>query len=389
MMNNDARDRAAAGFSVHFGGVPRWIASAPGRVNLIGEFTDYNDGFVLPMALEHRTVIVAAPNASDRITVRSEATHDSADIALHEPLVPEPRGRWANYVRGVLAGFLNKGIEPRGFDAFIASDVPIGAGLSSSAALEVAFATLLDRVYDTQLDPVSKVLLCQRAEHTFAGVPCGIMDPFIASLGRQDHVLLLDCRSREAIWLPFADPAISVLIINTNVKHHLAISAYAVRREECQTAAARLGVLSLRQASLDGLEQHRTGIGDAIGRRARHVITEIARTVEAAERIRERDWIEFGQLMDASHDSLKNDYEVSCKELDTIVEAAQVIGTPGGMLGCRMTGGGFGGCAVALIETTRRDEIIKRLGAEYQARTGITPTFFTSRPGPGAALIGL
>jgi galactokinase len=387
MMDNDAKSRAAVGFSAHFGRMPRWIAEAPGRVNLIGEFTDYNDGFVLPMALEHRTVVAGSPNDSDRITVRSEATREEVAVDLREPLDPEARGRWSNYVRGVLAGFLQNGTVVRGFDAFVASDVPIGAGLSSSAALEVAFATLLEGLHRVHIDSLAKALLCQRAEHTFAGVPCGIMDPFIASLGRKDHILLLDCRSRQAIWLPFAEPAVSVLIINTNVKHHLAISAYAVRREECGRAAALLEVSSLREATLERLEHHLPCMNEAIVRRARHVITEIARTVQAAERIREQDWIEFGQLMDASHNSLKNDYEVSCKELDIVVETAQAIGRRGGVFGCRMTGGGFGGCAVALIETARRDEIVKGIDAEYRARTSITPTFFTSRPGAGATAI--
>jgi len=389
MMDNDAKHRAAVGFPAHFGRMPRWIASAPGRVNLIGEFTDYNDGFVLPMALEHRTVIAAATNELDRVTIRSEATREEVAIDLRKPLNPEARGRWSNYVRGVLAGFLQNGTEMRGFDAFVASDVPIGAGLSSSAALEVAFATLLEGLHNVKLDPLEKALLCQKAEHTFAGVPCGMMDPFIANLGRKDHVLLLDCRSRQAVWLPFADPAVSVLIVDTNVKHHLAISAYAGRREECQTAATLLEVSSLRDASLEGLEQHLPSMDEAIVRRAHHVITEIARTVQAAERIREQDWIEFGQLMDASHDSLKKDYEVSCSELDIVVEAAQGIGRHRGVFGCRMTGGGFGGCAVALIETARREDIMKRIGAEYRARTHITPTFFTTRPGAGAALIEL
>jgi galactokinase len=389
MMKNDSLNRSAAGFTAQFGRAPRWIASAPGRVNLIGEFTDYNDGFVLPMALEHRTVVAGAPNDSDRITVRSEATREEVAIDLRAPLESEPRGRWSNYVRGVLAGFLHEGTMVCGFDAFVASDVPIGAGLSSSAALEVAFATLLEGLHKTKLDPLAKALLCQRAEHTFAGVPCGIMDPFIASLGQRDHVLLLDCRSRQAIWLPFADPAVSILIINTNVKHQLAIGAYSARRDDCRTAAALLEVSSLRDASLERLEQHLPCMDEAIVRRAHHVITEIARTVQAAECIREQDWIEFGQLMDASHNSLKNDYEVSCKELDIVVQVAQAIATRGGVFGCRMTGGGFGGCAVALIETARRDEIVKRMDAEYRARTNITPTFFMSRPGAGAALIEL
>lgn len=388
-MDKDATHRAAVGFAAHFGRKPSWLASAPGRVNLIGEFTDYNDGFVLPMALEHRTVIAASPNGSERVTVRSEATREPVIVALQEPLAPEPKGRWSNYVRGILAEFIDSGIEPQGFDAFIASDVPIGAGLSSSAALEVALATLLERAYERQLDPVSKALLCQRAEHVFAGVPCGIMDPYIATLGREGQALLLDCRSREAVWLPFSDPQVTVLIVNTNVRHELASSAYAARRNDCLTAARALEVPSLREASLDILAEKLDAMTDHVARRAHHVIGEITRTLQAAHALRESDWPEFGQLMDASHESLKNDYEVSCQELDAVVEAAHAIGRRGGVFGCRMTGGGFGGCAVALIETARQEHIVETIDAKYRARTGIAPTFFTSRPGAGAVLTEL
>lgn len=386
MMDNDAINRAAIGFAAHFGRAPRWIASAPGRVNLIGEFTDYNDGFVLPMALEHRTAAAAAPNQSNLITVRSEAIGESASIDISQALSPDLRGRWINYARGVLAGFRENGTTLSGFDTFIASDVPMGAGLSSSAALEVAFATLLEGVNGAKLVPIAKVLLCQKAEHTFARVPCGIMDPFIASLGREDHALLLDCRSHEAVWLPFADPAVSVLVINTNVRHDLAISAYALRREECRSAATSLGVTSLRAASLERLAEHRDRMDSTVARRARHVISEIARTVQAAECIRDCDWAEFGQLMDASHDSLRNDYEVSCRELDEVVEIARAIGRSGGVFGCRMTGGGFGGCAVALIEAARREDIVKRMDDEYRRLESTRLTFFISRPGSGAEL---
>lgn len=386
MMAKDAKSRATGGFAAHFGAAPRWMASAPGRVNLIGEFTDYNGGFVLPIALDQRTAVAAAPNQSNRVTIRSEATGESDSIDLSEALKPDLRGRWTNYARGVLAGFCDIGAKLSGFDAFIASDVPVGAGLSSSAALEVAFATLLEGVSSTKLDPVAKALLCQKAEHTFARVPCGIMDPYIASLGREDHALLLDCQSNEAVWLPFADPAVSVLVINTNVKHHLAISAYAVRREECRAAAAFLGVTSLRAASSERLAELHERMDSTVVRRARHVISEIARTVQAAECIRNRDWAEFGQLIDASHDSLKGDYEVSCRELDGVVDIARGIGTSGGVFGCRMTGGGFGGCAVALIETARHQEIVERIDEDYRRLNPARLTFFTCRPGRGAEL---
>ena len=372
-------------FAAHYGRAPRWIASAPGRLNLIGEHTDYNDGFVLPMAIEFRTAIAAAPNDSARIVLRSEAASETAVIDLSEPLRPEAAGRWINYPKGVLAGFVAAGCRPRGFDALIASNVPMGAGLSSSAALEAATATLLEAVCAVELEPVRKALLCQHAEHTYAGVPVGIMDPFISILGRRDRVLLLDCRSRETEWLPFEDPDITVLAINTNVKHRLSEGAYAERRRQCEDAARALGVRSLREADLEMLA--RTAGLDALTRsRARHVITEIARTRQAARCLRERDWPALGALIDASHESLKLDYGVSSPELDAAVEIARSIGPRSGVFGCRMTGGGFGGCAMALIATRGTEAIMTEIGAQYRRRTGIAAAMFVSRPAAGAQL---
>jgi galactokinase len=366
---------------------PYWIANAPGRVNLIGEFTDYNDGFVLPMAIEQRTAIAASPNASSHIVIRSEAAPEPVNIDLTKPITPDTRGSWTNYPKGIVARFLDAGYKVRGFDAVVYSNVPIGAGLSSSAALEVATATLLEAVCDVELEPIAKALLCQKAEHTFAGVPCGIMDPFIATLAREGEALLLDCRSQERHWIPLKDPAITVLVINTNVKHHLATSAYAQRRQECLAAARALDSPSLREASLERLTQHASDMDPVIFRRARHVITEISRTLQAARCIREHEWVELGQLLDASHNSLRDDFEVSCRELDAVVELAHKIGRRGGVLGCRMTGGGFGGCAVALIEAAQQESIIETISRGYRDWTGIEATLFPSRPAAGAELI--
>ena len=389
-MMEDAAKRASRAFQTHFGRPPRWLASAPGRVNLIGEFTDFNDGFVLPMAIERRTVIAAAPNVyPDRVVLRSEATGETVTVDLAEVLRPDTKGRWANYPKGVLAGFLESGLRPRGFDAVIHSTVPIGAGLSSSAALETAMATLLETITGVTLDPVDKILLCQKAEHTFAGVPCGIMDQFISALGRAGQVMLLDCRSKEPTWLPWSDPAVAVLVINTNVKHELSSSGYADRRKSCEHAARVMGVPSLREATLEKLRQVSGSLDELSVRCARHVIGEIERTVQAAECIRRSDWVGFGRLMGESHVSLRDDYAVSCFELDTAVEIAKGIGREGGVFGCRMTGGGFGGCAVALIETGSRDAIAREIAAAYLQRTGIEATLFVSRPAEGANVIAL
>lgn len=374
-------------FRAVYGCVPQWLAAAPGRVNIIGEHTDYNGGFVLPMAIERYTVIAAAPNGSRLVNLRSSMTEDAVRVDLSQPLAPGARGHWANYPKGVLAGFIERGIELPGFDALIHSDVPAGGGLSSSAALEVATATLLEAIAGQRLDSIEKALLCQQAEHRYAGMPCGIMDQFISTLGRKDHLLLLDCRSNQPSWVPFTDPSVAILIVNTNVKHELATSAYRQRREKCEAAARALGVPSLREATADMLQKRAGAMDEMSIRCARHVISEIARTLQAAGRIRASDWNEAGRLMYASHESLKTDYAVSCPELDAVVESAQDMGPQGGVFGCRMTGGGFGGCAVALVQTARQETIASEIADRYRRRTGITATLLASRPAQGACLI--
>jgi galactokinase len=388
-MTADTLGRARDAFVTYFGRAPRWLASAPGRVNLIGEFTDFNDGFVLPMAIERRTVIAAAPNGLERIILRSEATGESLSIDLSAPLEPLSKGRWANYPIGVLAGFAERGLHVQGFDALICSSVPVGAGLSSSAALETAMASLLETLTGVELDPVEKILLCQKAEHRYAGVPCGIMDQFISATGRAGEALLLDCRSLGPTWLPLADPSVAVLIINTNVKHELSSSAYAERRKHCELAARSLGVPSLREGTLQKLEEASSTLDEMSIRCARHVITEIERTLQAADCIRRRDWPEFGRLMYESHASLRDDYAVSCMELDCAVEIARGIGSKGGVFGCRMTGGGFGGCAVALIEAAAQERLVDEIGAAYRNRTRREGALFVSRPAAGATVVTL
>jgi len=366
---------------------PQWIAAAPGRVNVIGEYTDYNDGFVLPMAIDRYTVIAAAPNGDDKITLRSAAGNGVATVDLTQSLKPGPKGYWANYPIGVIAGFLARGVKPSGFDAVLNSTVPLGGGLSSSAALEVATATLLEAITGQNLDPVDKALLCQKAEHDYAGMPCGIMDQFISVMGKENHLLLLDCRSRKPELVPMTDPAMALLIINTNVKHELTGGGYAKRRAQCEEAAKALGVPSLRDATGGMLENARGKLEETVYRRARHVIGEIERTIHAAEGVRASNWPTVGQLMYASHSSLRDDYEVSCPELDAVVNIAQAIGAKGGVSGCRMTGGGFGGCAVALVRANQVDAISARIAAEYEQCTKIKPTLFVSRPAAGATVL--
>lgn len=386
MKLKELADQLAADFKKHYGRPPRWIAAAPGRVNLIGEHTDYNDGFVLPMAIE-RYAVMAADSSSSSSSFSVHDTHfkESATIDISGP-VTKGQPKWSNYIRGVLAGFQGRGVKIPALDAAFMSTVPLGGGLSSSAALEVCTATLMEAV-TKKIDPVEKALLAQKAEHEFAGVPCGIMDQFISALGHEGHLLLLDCRSRKTEMVPMSDPAVELLIVNTNVKHELGSGEYAKRRAECEEAAKILGVKSLREATADELEKARGRMSDVVYRRARHVIGEIERTVDAAEGIRHSNWPAVGRLMYASHYALRDDYEVSCKELDSVVAIAEEIGAKHGIYGCRMTGGGFGGCCVALVKASAVPETTRRIATEYKARTGIDAAIFASRPAAGATIL--
>jgi len=377
----------AAEFQKHYGRPPRWIVAAPGRVNVIGEHTDYNDGFVLPMAIE-RYAVMAADTASTTGKISIYDTHfkESATIDVSAP-VTKGQPKWSNYIRGVLAGFQNRGVKVPALDVAFMSTVPLGGGLSSSAALEVCTATLLEAATGKAIDPIEKALLAQKAEHDFAGVPCGIMDQFISALGREGHLLLLDCRTRQTELVPMSDPSVALLVINTNVKHELGSGEYARRRAECEQAAKILGVASLRDATAGQLEKAKGKMSEVVYRRARHVIGEIERTVHAAEGIRHSNWTSVGNLMYASHAALRDDYEVSCKELDVVVEIAEEIGLRGGVYGCRMTGGGFGGCCVALVKADSVDAITRKITADYQAKTGIAAAIFASRPAAGATII--
>jgi galactokinase len=267
------------------------------------------------------------------------------------------------------------------------STVPLGGGLSSSAALEVATATLVEAVTGVTLDPIEKALLCQKAEHEYAGVPCGIMDQFSSVLGRADRLILLDCRSAKAQLVPFEGRDVSVLITNTNVKHALTGGEYAERRGQCEAAARALGLPSLRDCSSQRLAQVSASLEPVLLQRARHVVGEIERTEQAAQAMQRGDWTTMGALMYASHESLRDDYQVSCEELDLLVDVARQIGAAGGVYGSRMTGAGFGGCTVSLVKTDRIADITAALRQGYHSRTGIQPTMFVSRPADGAGIV--
>jgi galactokinase len=364
------------------------MARAPGRVNLIGEHIDYNDGPVLPFAIEREVIIAAAPNDDTRAQIWSEGLDEAVQIPVGG-LVPVGPAGWSNYLRGVLSGFRRRGVVIPGFDAVVVSNLSHGCGLSSSAALEVALATLIEALTGIVLSPMEKALLCQRAEHDFAGVPCGIMDQFASVFGAKDHAVLIDCRTRETRAIPLPDPGVVFLIIDSKVKHSLADGAYANRRQTCEAGAKTLGVYSLRDWLPAQLPEAEKQLDALTFRRVRHVVTEIERTFEAVKRLEAADWPSFGNLMYESHASLRDDYEVSCPELDEIVRIAQGMGAANGILGCRMTGGGFGGSAIALVKNEAVEPVRFAITEGYTRSFGISPGIFITRAADGASVLGL
>ncbi len=382
----DLATDAAAGLREHFGIDATVTAAAPGRVNLIGEHIDYCDGFVMPFAIDRYIVIAAALNGTSEARVATALGGEPAILPLNIPQeISAPK--WANYLRGVFQGFQQRGHHLPGFDAYILSSVPGGAGLSSSAALECCVATLLEGLVDTVLDTKEKALLCQKAEHDFAGVPCGIMDQFASAFGKPNRLILIDCKTGEPELVPFENPDLTVLIANTMVHHELSDGGYAARRKNTEDGLAVIGKSSWRDATLADVEAHWDALGDPVNRRSRHVVGEIARTIAAAEALAKNDFEALGPLMAASHDSLRDDFEVSCVELDLMVDIARAIGRSGGVIGARMTGGGFGGSTVTLCESSKAREIAATLSNKYHEATGITPQIFASRPSLGAHLV--
>lgn len=377
---------AAAGLDSRLQVKATITAAAPGRVNLIGEHIDYCDGFVMPFAIDRYIVIAGRANGTSQARIGTAISEEIATLDLSVPQEPsEPK--WANYIRGVIRGFQDRGHHVPGFDAYILSSVPGGAGLSSSAALECATATFLEGLLDTRLETREKALLCQKAEHDFAFVPCGIMDQFASAFGKANRLVLIDCRSGEPELVPFENPDLTVLISNTMVHHELSDGGYAARRKHTEDGLAILGKPSWRDVTAEDVQANWSKLGEPVNRRSRHVVGEIARTKDAAKALERNDFEALGPLMAASHDSLRDDFEVSCKELDIMVEIARKIGRAGGVIGARMTGGGFGGSTVTLCESSKAAEIAATLSSEYEKATGITPQIFASRPSQGAHLV--
>ncbi|KAL3878010.1 hypothetical protein ACJMK2_035649 [Sinanodonta woodiana] len=316
-----------------------------------------------------------------RVLTLAEAVDDPKYVEFPVPSAEEPleKGtpKWANYVKGVVANFIGTVYS---FDAVIITSVPIGGGVSSSASIEVATYTFLDQLDPAAADNVSKkdkALACQKAEHVYAGMPCGIMDQFISMMGDEGHALLIDCRSMTSRLVPLSDPSVVVLVTNSNVKHELTGSEYPTRRRQCETAAQLMGKQSLREATEKDLEEHKDKLNEETYRRVRHVIREIARTEEAATALENNNYKRFGELMVESHNSLRDDYEVSCPELDQLVEAALEVK---GVYGSRMTGGGFGGCTVTLLHKNSIDKALEHVQMRYKG----VPTFYVCAASSGA-----
>lgn len=377
---------ARAAFAEGFGYPPTHLAAAPGRVNLIGEHIDYCDGFVMPFALPCNVVVAAAAVPGRRgVRLRSREFDGEVEFDPTQPLVPG-KPAWANLVLGVVAGFAARGrVLPEGWDLFAASDVPMGAGLSSSAAVEVAVATWLAEVLGDDIDKKDLALLAQKAEHDYAGVPCGVMDQFASTFGKEDRLLLLDCRSLEVELVPFANPELAVLVADTRVTHQLDDGGYASRRAQVDSALSKIGASSWREVTAQQVEAANLDAVEA--RRSRHVVSEIARTREAAECLRDGDFARLGQLMFASHASLRDDFAVSCPELDFLVEQARQRAGEFGVLGARMTGGGFGGCTVTLCRADQAVALAAKLGPAFEEQFGHAPHFFLARPSAGAGMV--
>jgi galactokinase len=380
---SSAQERIGAAFSTVYGHEPTLAWSAPGRVNLIGEHTDYNGGFVLPFALPHRTAVGVARSDRPEWTVWSEAETRSVTFGVDD-LAPGAMPGWAGYVAGVVWALREAGVTVPYARLAVASDVPVGAGLSSSAALECsALAALVDLGSASDLVPVATwPALAQRAENAFVGVPCGIMDQTASTLCRRGHALFLDCRTHAVEQIPFdlASAGLAMLIVDTHAPHRHCDSDYAARRSTCEAAAVALGIPALRD--VDDLPSTLAALpDDLMRRRVRHVVTENERVLATVGLLRSGAVAEIGPLLSASHTSLRDDYEVTVAELDVAVDAALAAGA----LGARMTGGGFGGCVIALVSLADADPVTDAVSAAFTANRFAAPSFFLATPSEGAA----
>jgi galactokinase len=385
MSTQDLQDKARSAYHARFQEYPEIIVRAPGRVNLIGEHTDYNDGFVLPIAIDRAAWVAASPREDAWATIRAlDMNNDEKAFAVVE--TPSSPGGWADYPAGVVWALQDAGHKLVGLNAVLTSDVPVGSGLSSSAAVEVAFAYVWDQLSGLDISRSDLALLCQRAENEYVGVNCGIMDQMISACGKEGHAMMLDARDLERGYFSMPE-GIAVVVADSMVRRSLSTSAYNARRSQCEEAVRVLQnhnpeIKALRDVSMDVLEAHRDEMSDVVYRRARHVVTENARVLEVSRKLYRGSLSDVGALLIEGHRSLRDDYEVSIPELDTLVETAAEVE---GCYGARLTGAGFGGCIVALVDEDAVPDVETHLTKAYHAEYDKQPTVYITRPADGVA----
>lgn len=360
---------------------------APGRINLIGEHTDYNDGFVLPAAIDKAIYFAVGKNNLNLLRLYSIDYNESFEIALSD--LHKSDTHWANYLIGVTVQFQRRGLQPGGIDCVFGGDIPLGAGLSSSAALECGFAICLNDQFDYKIDPSELILMAQKAEHEFAGVMCGIMDQFASTFGQDGHVIKLDCRSLDYEYFPLTNEKVDVILCDTKVKHTLASSEYNIRRQECEKGVEILKrkypqITALRDATPEMLEEVKSDMEDNVYQRSHYVIHEVVRVENACQALLKNDFETFGKLMYETHEGLSKEYLVSCKELDVLVDVAR---NDPNVLGARMMGGGFGGCTINLIRKGGADKFIDTVLKEYPALTNNETEIYRVKISDGAGRI--
>jgi galactokinase len=364
-------------FKSVYGREPR-VFRSPGRVNLIGEHVDYNDGFVLPAAIDKQIYFCIAPNQLDRTRVYSYDLKKTAEFDLQN-IEPDPE-QWKNYLLGVLAGFKKRGLVIPNFDVVYGGDIPVGAGMSSSAAVECGLAFGLNEVFNLNIDRFTLAGIAQKAEHEYAGVICGIMDQFANLFGHAEHVVKLDCRSLEYEYYPFDISKYNIVLCNTGIKHSLASSEYNNRRKECEEGVSILSgfdpsIKSLRDVTPQFLDQHQAALPPIVYRRCYYVVKEIQRVILACEDLENNNLVAFGEKMYQTHEGLRRDYEVSCEELDFLVDEARKHEA---VIGARMMGGGFGGCTINLVRQDAIDDFITQVSEAYQQYFHIIPEIHTT-----------
>ncbi len=376
-------ERVLRSYEQHFGGTPTLVVQSPGRVNLIGEHTDYNDGFVLPMAIDRSAWIALRPRTDRQVAVYSLDFNESASIHLDQLEKPQGEVSWVDYLTGMAWVLDEAGYAVNGWDGVLAGDVPVGAGLSSSAAVEMVTARAFLALSNTAWAAGTMAKLGQKTENQWVGVNSGIMDQMISAAGKRGHALLIDCRTLETRSLPVPDGC-AVVVLDTATRRGLVGTAYNERRAQCEAAARHFGVTALRDVTIDLFDSRANELDDVIRRRARHVVTENARTLAAADAMTANDANRLGKLMVESHVSLRDDFEVSSPALNAIVEISLATW---GCVGARMTGGGFGGCAVALVREESAQTFMATVAPEYERQTGYTPALYLCYPSEGASIV--